>query len=477
MRIYFIIPPATGILDRPSSPHLGVAYLAAVAREEGHEVRVVDMRFGYSKEEVIGRVKDFSTDVVCLTSTTMGYEFVYSLIDELKKHNSFVMVGGPHSSAIKKDILEESKADVAIKGEGEETLKELLINLSKKNHDFSKIRGVIWRDNGQVVENPEREFFHELDKLPFPAYDLFELERYMDKKIPIATSRGCPYYCTFCTIFLTMGRRFRARSAGNIVDELEYWENKGYRYFGFNDDNFSSDMKRAEEICDEIIKRNLKIKWELRNGVRIDRVDEPLLRKMKRAGCFYLAFGVESADQDVLNKMKKGLNIKRVKRAIMLAERVGIKKGAFFIIGLPGDNFKKFKKSLKFATSLPLDEVRFYSAVPYPGTELFSWVKENARFIRPPEEYLDSASAWDPTPVYETDDFTKEERLKALEIAESHVMRYLMKREFGNFAGNIAWYVWKPKLMRKPMMYVGKKAWTFARQIKTNGAKANGDLI
>ncbi len=194
---------------------------------------------------------------------------------------------------------------------------------------------MIYRDDNQVVENEDDLFVREPDEMAFPAFDLFELDKYIDRKLPIITSRGCPYRCTFCSINLTSGFMFRPRSAKNVVDELEHWYKKGYKYFGFNDDNFTLLPERAEEICDQIIERGLKIKWELRNGIRIDKVNERLLRKMKNAGCMYVAFGVESADQEVLDNIKKGITAEKAKEAILLADKVGIKKGAFFIVGLP----------------------------------------------------------------------------------------------------------------------------------------------
>lgn len=189
---------------------------------------------------------------------------------------------------------------------------------------------------------------------------------------------------------------------------------------------------------------------------------------MKKAGCVYVAFGVESANQDVLNKMRKGITVEQARNAIMLADKVGIKKGAFFIIGMPGGNIETFKQSLDFALSLPLDELRFYNPIPYPGTELFSWIKENGRFLQPLNGYLNNADAWDAEPIYETEDFKKSERKKAFLIAEEYVMRYLMRREFGKFFGMVGWYLWKPAFSKKIVFPIGKKVWSFVRSLKKN---------
>ena len=464
MKLFLIIPDIKGVVSKPTSPHIGSAYLAAVLLKNGHNVRLLDMRFGYKYSYLLGKLKEFKPDFVGITSTSVGHKKACELIENLKRDSFKVLIGGPHASVMLKNVLEETRADFAIRGEGEDTIIDFLNNITKPE----KVKGLIWRnENGEIIENEGRDRIQDLDGIPFPAFELFELDKYMDKKLPIVTSRGCPYRCTYCSIFFTMGHKFRARSPENVVNEIEKWYKKGYKYFSFNDDCFTFDMERAAEICELIVDRNLKIEWDLRNGIRIDNVNEQLLRKMKKAGCVYMAFGVESANQDVLNKMRKGIKIEQARNAILLADKIGIKKGAFFIIGMPGGNMETFKQSLDFALTLPLDEVRFYNAIPYPGTELFSWIKENAKFLQPLDSYLDNADAWDAEPIYETEDFKRNERKKAFLIAEEHVMKYLMKREFGKFFGMIGWCLWKPRFSRKAVFPIGKKVWSFFRILRS----------
>jgi len=463
MKLFLIVPDMRGVLSKPTSPHIGAAYLAAVLLKKGHDVNILDMRFGYEYEELLEKLKDFNPDFVGITSTSVEHRKAYNLIENLKRDGFKIILGGPHASVMLKKVLEETKADFAIKGEGEDTIIDFLDKLNEPG----SVKGLIWRDKeGEIIENEDREKIMDLDSLPFPAFDLFELDSYMDKKLPIATSRGCPYYCIYCSVFFTMGHKFRARTPENVVREIEHWHKKGYNYFSFNDDCFTFDMERAEKICDLIIEKKLNIKWELRNGVRINKVTERLLRKIKKAGCLYVAFGVESANQNVLNTMKKGITIEQAKNAILLADKVGLKKGAFFIIGLPGGNMETFKQTLDFALSLPLDEVRFYNAIPYPGTELFTWINDNGRFLQSLDSYLDRADAWDAEPIYETDDFKREERKKAFLTAEEYVMKYLMRKEFGKFFGTFGWYLWKPRFSRKIVFPVGKKVWSFVRGLR-----------
>lgn len=463
MKIFLVVADAQGRYFKPSMPHTGVAYISAFLMKNGHQVSVFDMRFGYKNSQLLEKLKEFNPSIVGVTGPSLQYKKLYNLIDFLKTNNYTVVVGGPHASTIRKKILEETKADYAIKSEGEHTILELCNGKTKKD-----IKGLIYRENGNIIENPDREPILDLDSLPFPAYELFEIDKYMDKKIPILTSRGCPYQCVYCSVRLCMGNRFRARSPENVVEEIMKWKNKGYDRFIFPDDCFSLDLGRAKKICDLIIEKNLSIKFDLRNGIRVNRVDEELLQKMKQAGCFFVSYGVESGVQDVLNSMKKGITVEQVKKAVELTKKVGVKFGLFFIIGCPGDTYEKFKQSLNFALSLGPDEVRFYNLVPYPGTELMDWITNNAKFLKQPGTYLNDSSYWEDDPVFETIDFPKTERKKAYNMAESYVMKYLFKTEFGPFVGQLAWLVWKPKLTRKPIMFIGTRTWYILRKIKRN---------
>jgi len=461
MKVFLIMPNNMGFYITPTSPPSGLALLAAILKENNHDVEVLDMRLGYNDKELFDRLEKFKPDLVGMTIFSLEYRFVYELVDKTKEKNYKVIIGGPHVSVTHENVLEDCKADYAIFSEGEYTLLDLANG--KKLED---IKGLIYRKNGEIIRNPAREMIHDLNKLPFPAFELFELDKYADKKIPIITSRGCPYSCVFCAVHLHMGKRFRARSPENIVDELERWTKKGYSLFGINDDCFTFDIERTSRICDLIVERGLKIRWDLRNGVRVDKVNEELLRKMKKAGCFHLALGIESIDKDVIRNIKKGINVDKVKDVVLIAKRLGFKVGGFFIIGLPGDNKVKFRKNIRFALSLPFDEIRFYNAVPYPGTELLEWVRKEGKLLKEPEVYLNNISSWDDNPLFSTQDFSYEERKEAFEFAEKYVMKYLMKNELGSVLGFLGWQIWRPKLTRKLVMNVGKKIWLVNRKLR-----------
>ena len=466
-RILFVIPGLVGIMGKPTSPHFGVAQLAGVTRDLcNFDARIIDMRLGYDDEYVLDFVKEFKPDFFATTTVTQGHNDVYNLIRKVKEIDNKikVIIGGPHTSAAVNEVLNESGADIAVIKEGEMTLKEIL-----NGEPLENILGIAFKRGNEYIVNPERPFLENLDELPVPAYDLFELGNYMDKKLPMVTSRGCPHRCIFCSIFLTMGRTFRTRSPEHVVDEIEHWYKKyGYRRFGFNDDVFNFDKERVKRICDLIVEKGLKIQWELRNGIRVDKVDLEMFQKMKKAGCIYMAFGIESGVQDVLNKMKKGATVEQIKRAAQLAKEAGLPAGGFFIIGLPGDNMENFKQTLKLAQELPLEEVRFYSALPYIGTEFYEIAKKNGWFTMSEEDYQNNIGVWDGQPVIETPEFTKEERKKALEIGEKFVMKYISKKELGPVIGTIAYWAWLPKPTRGIMKKIGIKAWAVIRSIKNS---------
>ncbi len=463
MRFYFVVVNALGRYFRPATPHTGIAYLAAVLMKHGHEVQVLDQRFGHSNEKLFEELDKFKPDVVGLTGPSLEHSIMYDLVKDLKSKNYKVLVGGSHASLIGKKFLEDTAADYCVVGEGEELIEEFAAG-----KPLADIKGLIWRkDDGTIVDNGPREFVQDLDKIPPPAYELFPLEEYFDKKIPVITSRGCPYRCSFCSIKFTAGRPFRARSAEKVVEEFKKWYDRGYRYFQIPDDNFTMDINRAKKVCDLIVESGMKLEFELRNGMRADRADQELFDKMAAAGCKFVGYGIESIHQDVLDKMKKGLKFAVIPKAIEMAHNSGIKVGAFMIIGLEGDTYDKFTESLNYIIKLKPDEIRFYNAVPYPGTDLYEWVEKNATWVKDPETYLNDSTYWNDQPVFETKDFTKEERAAAYRYAELYVMKNLMQTEFGRLIGYAAWTAWRVKPLRPIITPMGERVWYVMRKTKS----------
>lgn len=425
MKILLLVPDVTGQMGTPSYPHIGLSYLTSYLTElSGHSVMPVDLRVS-SFKPVKEWLKQFHYDFIGITSSDLGYKKAYELISTIKKiTNTPIVIGGPHVSTNKANVLRQCKADYAIKGEGEVTFSELCAGFP-----VGQIDGLIWRDNDGVHENLDRPPITDLDALPFPAYDKFHTSKYSLSEIPIVTSRGCPHMCIYCAVHCIMGYKFRPRSPENVVDEIKHWAAKGHTHFQFTDDNFTFDMNRAKRICDLIIHEELKIKWNVRNGIRVDKVDKELLQKMKNSGCYFVFFGMESGSQEILKSIKKGTTIDQIRNAVALTKEVGLPAGGTFMIGHPDETYMDFEMSLSLAKSLELDECRFYNILPYPGTELFDWIKDYGRFIYQPEDYLNTITSWNNKPVFETPYFTEKERKKAYNEGHGLYMDVLWKKK------------------------------------------------
>ncbi len=438
MRVLFLIPPSVGQYFSAQVPHTGIAYLSAILKKNGIETKIIDMRLGYSVDDAIKFAKDFNPDIIGATLYSYGFIESMEVLKAIKESvNATMVLGGPHVSAFRKEVLETIPADYAIKGEGEYTLLELC--KGKKPKD---VLGLIWRDGKNIIENPDRPFITDLDSLPLPSYEDFELEKYLcydERHLPIVTSRGCPYQCIFCTIKLSMGKRFRPRSPENVVNEIEYWYKKGWKSFEIHDDNFTLDIDRAEKICDLIISKKMQIRWKIDNGIRADRVTRNVMTKMKNAGCHYIAFGIETGTDRLLNVIKKGEDLKTIINAVKLAKEAGMTTSATFIIGHPTETFNDFMETFNFAKSLDVDNISFYNLVPYQGTELFEWVEKHGKFLFDKKTFLYNIAQWKNEPIFETSEFTREERKKAYKIAYDYQRKKLLQFKLGKKAGYIAW--------------------------------------
>lgn len=420
-------------------PHMGVAYLTALLKQRGYLVNIVDEGIEEDEGRLFEVVDEFSPDLIGVTAFSYCYHSVKEAVAKLDAYTDApIMIGGPHVSAVRGETLQGISADFALKGEGELSFPAFLEELGKRAPDFSRIPGLIWRDGGKIVENEDSPFVQNLDILPFPDYEAFDITRYpcyAQKSLPIISSRGCPYRCSFCSVKLSMGHRFRARSPENVLTELEHWVSRGFSNFAINDDCFSFDVVRAKTICDLIVKRGLKLTYQLYNGIRADRVDQELLAKMKASGCVFISYGLESGNQEVLKAIHKGVTPEQVRQVVEWSNQVGIRTSVNFIIGHPGETFQQATDSLRIAESLPTDFVNFYNLVPYPGTEVIEWVKKSAHFLVPADSYLEDISYRDNSPVFETKEFTKEERERILRkgfaLYEKTILRFRLGKALG----------------------------------------------
>ena len=460
MKILFIIPWGKDLygnksIGKPAHPHLGIGYLAANCRKNGfNEVKVFDESLEQNDNLLKKTIRDFKPDLIGITVFSYCFELFQELIDKVKIiSNAPVLIGGPHISAVKKDSLKLKGIDFAMKGEVETSFIIFLKELQKNTPNFRNVPNLIWHNKkGEIIENENAPLIADLDSLPFPDYSDFKLEQYnyfQTKTMPIITSRGCPYGCNYCSVRLSMGQKFRARSPENILQEIKYWVNRGYKNFEINDDCFSLDICRAKEFCDLIIKEKLEITYQLYNGIRVDRVDKDLLQRMKNSGCVFVSFGVESGNQAIIDKIGKGIKLKQVKEAVKLTNEVGISNSANFIIGHPGETYKTAMETLGFAKNLPTNFVNVYNLIPYPGTDLYNWIEKNASWIYHPDYVLRRIGSRDLKPAFETKEFTEGERIKVLKEGFSLYEKTILRFRFGKFFGKIFYFFSKNRKLFK----------------------------
>ena len=445
MKILLVDPASFGDLPGGMQPSLGFGYLASTLMQNDIEVEIFDMRLNYTVSDLKEKLAKSNPDIVGVTAYSVKFENTQRIINTIKGQGFIVVVGGPHVSACKEDVLEKTDADFAIKGEGEYTFIELITCIEKGRKDFEKIEGLLWRKEGQIIENPEREYIQDFDLVPFPAFEIFELDKYTfteESRLPIITSRGCPYRCVFCSVKLCMGNKFRARSPENVIKEIDQWYSQGWRQFDIQDDCFSFDMDRAKKILSLIISRDYDIKILLGNGIRVDKVDEQLISLLKQAGCTYLQYGVETGDPDTLRKIRKGITLDQAIKTLKITREAGIETSVNFIIGLPDETPERAMNTIRFAEGLEKkgELINVYNLVPYPGTEAFTYAEEHGTFAMPLDAYLSNITYGTDNPIFETPEFSLVEREKILKKGLSIARRSWMRKKFGNNLGYIVWW-------------------------------------
>ncbi|MBI2042702.1 MAG: cobalamin B12-binding domain-containing protein [Candidatus Nealsonbacteria bacterium] len=403
MRITLIFPPNT-FQTKPNMPPLGIAWLAAVLRSNGfNDVSLIEsMANNYSNEDIIGLLKKNPPDLIGISFGTQIRFSAFDLIRSIKKEmpNISIVVGGPHPTLTAQDTLENlAEIDAVVKGEGEISFLNL-VRAMEQGRDFFDVKGISFRDNkGNIVHNPRESAIQDLDALPLPARDLLPIEKYTQRTFlskkrctNIMTSRGCPYYCVYCSTSEQWGHSIRHRSPLNVLDEIEYLF-KTYPFFEgirFFDDVFTMDKKRVLAICDEIIRRKLNFVWECE--ARANTIDEEVAAAMKKAGCEFIDLGIESGSDKILKNIRKGITVEQAIRAAKVIKKAGIGMKAFFMHGLPGETYEDIKKTVFLSRylfyELGVEGTTQGISVIYPGTEMemlaknsgnlpkdFSWAK------------------------------------------------------------------------------------------------------
>jgi len=362
-----------------------LSYLVAIVRESGYEVSFLDAILEeLGIDEFAEKVREIGPDVVVLECSTPSINFDLQSAAAIKKASpsTRTVLIGSHPTVYHREIMTENPAvDAICRGEFDYTVRDL-VRAQAEGKDWSEVPGLTWRRDGEVQVNPDRPVIENLDEIPFPARDLVDSPNYRQGtfrgKHPttVITSRGCPFHCIYCLWPSTLyGHNFWARSAENVVDELEECVNKyGVDEVYFDDDSMALDRERMLKICRLIVERGVKFEWI--SQCRVDSMDEEVLRAMKKAGCRYIRFGVESGSPRMLKLMKKGITTEKAMEAFRLARKVGIRTQAFFLFGLPGETEETVRETIEFAKKIKPGSAQFAVAIPHPGTELFKTTTE-----------------------------------------------------------------------------------------------------
>lgn len=366
-------------------PPLGPGYIVSYLRQHGVSASLVDCTF-LTEAEAVEQVRLLKPRIVGVYSMFSMKESALHMARLLKAHCEMLVAGGPLPTLLPEDFLNDF--DVVCVGEGETTTLEL-VEAVEGHRSLSAVKGIAYRNRNsqgkKIVRTQSRELVQDLDGLPFPARDHFDNEAYKKHykqrfgytTTSIITSRGCPFRCDFCSRAV-FGHEFRARSAMNVVDEMESVKALGYERTWFSDDCFTLEKKRLLSICTEIIRRGLDIEWECLS--RVDTIDHDTALMMKNAGCVRVFFGLESGNDAVLKLMNKQVSVRDARNAVLTTKAAGIQVGAFFIVGYPGETDETILDTLRFASSLPLDYLSFSMPYPIPGTALYERVKSNIEF-------------------------------------------------------------------------------------------------
>ena len=384
---------AKGIHESTVYPPLGLAYLGATMESNGIDCRILDANIlRMPTRDVIRELVAYDPDVVGIYTNIVLARAAFELSRTVKERlGTTVVLGGPYATSAADRALEHSQADFVVRGEGEETFLELVQKLGAGD-GTGKIRGISFRSGDRVVHNADREPIAELDALAFPAVHLLPpLNTYRSRarRRPIATmftSRGCPYGCVYCNKNI-FGRGFRARSAENVIAEIERLTREhGVREIDVLDDNFTFDIERAEAILDGIVERGMDIAINLQGGLRADRLTRRLVRKMKRAGVFKVGLGIETGSDRMLTIIRKSLDRSKVGESIRWMREEGIIVYGFFMVGLPYETEADIRATIDFAKEVDPHVASFAVTMPLPGTEFYEMIERDGEFLRSMEE-------------------------------------------------------------------------------------------
>jgi len=422
-----LVDPRTGKLSEESFPHLGLGYLGSKVEELASCVRVLDRRVATPAEEEAFLAEGL--DVVGISAASFTFEEAIDFARRIKAQTpgTRVVLGGPHVSVAMRDTFADAAVDLAVYGEGEETFPDLIRTLQNGASDpLASVRGLLYRKGDGIEQTPPRPPVQDQDGIPFPCFHLFPMEKY--SSYPLYTSRGCPFRCIYCCCHLLWGNKPRFRSPENIIREIRHarenfaWTDKSFLIL---DDTFNLRPKRVEAFCDQLLREELKISYYVW-GFRADLAPMPMLKKMKTSGCESVSVGVESANEEVLRRIRKGESLHQILETLNNLKKVGIYPVSLFMIGNPGDTLETARETIEFARMNRLYLSVFNMALPYPATDLWTFANESGTFLK---DSFTQFHHYSSEPIFETPEFPAADRIRAYRMARRFERKQRIKFE------------------------------------------------
>ncbi|MDO8551674.1 MAG: radical SAM protein [bacterium] len=409
-RVLLINPPDTE-LSGFNGPPLSLLYLAGTLKKKKIQVKVID-GFFCGWKGVNEEIKKYKPTIVGVSCLTIHRFESFKVLKIAKQINPKILtvIGGAHSTIMHTQIIDNYPyIDIVVRGEGEQVLLEIA-----RGESLKKIKGITYRQDDKAVVNPPQRYVENLDQIPFPAWEMVDLKKYpalpsfvrfhngidtnIHPRISVVFTRGCPGHCNFCSTW-SIWRGWRGRSGKNMADEIELLYKKyGTRHFMFCDDCMTVRKDEVINLCNEIIKRKLKIAFTA--TTRTDSINLTLLKKLKEAGCYVVHYGIESASPKVLKLMDKENTLENSEKAIALTKKVGLKVVALMITGAVGETINTLNQSIRFLQKNKPDFIITYSGLfIYPGTKVFYYLKSRGKIddsywlkSNPPKIYTETFS-------------------------------------------------------------------------------------
>lgn len=401
MNVLLINPPWSRLFGTQMSEYpIGLCYIAGILERAAFNVKVYNADLSvesksYNIQTIINSYQDYlyvlnnlghpiwkeiksviiqsKPDVIGVSVMTPKFGSALSLAKLVRGIDPKIKVimGGIHPTICPEETIQNENVDIIVRGEGEITMLELLTAI-ENGMSLKNIQGISYKENNKVFHNPLRPLIDNLDQLPHPARHLLLGKEEMTSADfgRLFATRGCPYNCIFCASHKIWGRKVRYRSPRNVIDEIKQIKKEHHtNYFYFEDDSFTVNKNFVKKICDLIIKEKLEITWSCET--RADLVTEESVERMKYAGCISVVLGAESGSDEILKKIKKGISVKQIKKAVSVLKKYRIKTGVFFMIGFPWETVKEINDTVQLMKETDPQVAIFSIATPYPGTELY----------------------------------------------------------------------------------------------------------